>query len=72
MPPNKRIHDKTLTLVCEWSSCHESFSQMDHFCNHAETHFDALNAAQEDEEETEGEEFKYYSPKWQPVVEVRV
>nr|XP_040036082.1 histone H4 transcription factor [Gasterosteus aculeatus aculeatus]XP_040036083.1 histone H4 transcription factor [Gasterosteus aculeatus aculeatus]XP_040036084.1 histone H4 transcription factor [Gasterosteus aculeatus aculeatus] len=54
MPPNKRIHDKTLTLVCEWSSCQESFSQMDHFCNHAETHFDALNAAQEDEEETEG------------------
>ncbi|XP_068456663.1 histone H4 transcription factor [Clinocottus analis] len=54
MPPNKRIHKKTLNLVCEWSSCQESFSRMDHFCDHAEGHFKALNV-EEDVEEAGGE-----------------
>lgn len=52
MPPNKRIHKKTLKLECEWSSCQESFSRMDNFCKHAEGH---LTAAEEDEEEAGGE-----------------
>lgn len=56
MPPNKRIHKKALELVCEWSSCQDSFSRMDNFCNHVEGHFKALNMAEEDGEEPEGEE----------------
>ncbi|XP_031176124.1 histone H4 transcription factor [Sander lucioperca] len=56
MPPNRRIHKKTLKLECEWSSCQESFSRIDNFCKHAEGHLsNALNMAEEDEEETEGE-----------------
>lgn len=56
MPPNKRIHKKTLKLECEWSSCQESFGRMENFCKHAESHLNALDMAEEDEEEeAEGE-----------------
>ncbi|XP_042354996.1 histone H4 transcription factor isoform X3 [Plectropomus leopardus] len=56
MPPNRRVHKTTLKLDCEWSSCPESFSRMDNFCKHAEGHLNAVNMAEEDEEETEEEE----------------
>ncbi|XP_071376755.1 histone H4 transcription factor [Centroberyx affinis] len=53
MPPNKRIQKKTpLELECEWGSCQEEFSRMENFCKHAEGHLNALNMAEEDEDET--------------------
>lgn len=63
MPPNRRIHKKALKLECEWSPCQESFSRMENFCKHAEGHLTALNMAEEDEEEAEGEEY-YTSKSW--------
>lgn len=56
MPPNKRLQKKTLRLECEWGSCQESFGRMENFCKHAEGHLSAaVNMAEEDEEEAEGE-----------------
>ncbi|XP_077403163.1 histone H4 transcription factor [Vanacampus margaritifer] len=51
MPPNKRLRKNTLTLECEWGSCQESFNQMEKFCNHVEVHLDAVNMAEEEDEE---------------------
>lgn len=56
MPPNKRIHKKTLKLECEWGSCQESFNRMENFCKHVESHLNALDMA-EDGDEAEGGEF---------------
>lgn len=50
MPPNKRIHKKTLKLECEWSTCQESFSRMESFCKHAEDHLHVLDVTGEAEE----------------------
>lgn len=41
MPPNKRIHKKTLNLECEWGACEGSFSRMEELCQHAENHLGA-------------------------------
>lgn len=56
MPPNKRIHKKTLKLDCEWGTCQESFSRMENFCKHAEDHLDVLDVTEE-AGEVEGELF---------------
>ncbi|XP_029956251.1 histone H4 transcription factor isoform X1 [Salarias fasciatus] len=53
MPPNKRIQKETLKLGCEWGSCQESFSRMENFCKHAETHLSAESSAEKDEEDSE-------------------
>lgn len=50
MPPNKRIHKKTLTLECEWGTCQESFNRMENFCKHAEDHLNLLDVTEETEE----------------------
>ncbi|XP_037543487.1 histone H4 transcription factor [Nematolebias whitei] len=52
MPPKKRVQKKALQLGCEWASCQESFSQMENFCKHAESH---LSSPEEGEEAGEEE-----------------
>lgn len=53
MPPKKRFQKKALQLGCEWASCQESFSQMENFCKHVESHLSSLSP--EEGEEAEGE-----------------
>lgn len=50
MPPNKRIHKKTLKLECEWDTCQESFNRMENFCKHAEDHLSVLDVMGEAED----------------------
>lgn len=57
MPPKRQFTKKTLKLDCEWGSCQESFSRMENFCKHAETHLNASDGHEEDEEEAEGDRF---------------
>lgn len=57
MPPKRQPNKKTLSLDCEWGSCQESFSRMENFCKHAESHLTASDVTEEDEDETEGDQF---------------
>ncbi|XP_077597362.1 histone H4 transcription factor [Stigmatopora nigra] len=55
MAPNKRLQKTLMKLECEWGSCQESFSQMESFCKHIELHLQAMDMADESEEDPEGE-----------------
>lgn len=61
MPPKRHPTKNTLKLDCEWGSCQESFSRMENFCKHVESHLNASDLPEEDEDDAEGVVLKFSS-----------